>query len=257
MSPLKRHKQNLQFKKLESQAQINHILEEFRKGLQITLGEKLHAAYVYGAAAFPDTLPTGDIDFHVILNAPLSEAEKQALQALHTDLAERCPPLGGELDGYYLLLEDARQATPPRSQMWAGATDEAWALHREHLRAGRTIRLVGGDPRQIYLPANWAEIERALENEIRYVEEHLEQYPDYCILNLCRLLYSYQTREVVISKDQASRWALDALPEWSDLVELARKSYAKLASAQDRAGMLGEVRNFYEDVISIIEVLRG
>ena len=47
------------------------------------LGEKLLAAYVYGAAAFNDSLSTGDIDFHVILNSHLTDREKQKLEAMH------------------------------------------------------------------------------------------------------------------------------------------------------------------------------
>ena len=60
--------------------QIETITEEFKEGLQKILGEKLYAAYVYGAAAFNDSLPTGDIDFHVILKDHLTNKEKQELE---------------------------------------------------------------------------------------------------------------------------------------------------------------------------------
>ena len=43
------------------------MCESFLAGLKPVLGEKLYAVYIYGAAVFPDTLPTGDVDFHVIL----------------------------------------------------------------------------------------------------------------------------------------------------------------------------------------------
>ena len=54
--------------------------------------------------------------------------------------------------------------------MWHGVTDNAWALHREHIRTGRYITLRGGDPRQIHLPSTWPEIEEALLDEIRYLK---------------------------------------------------------------------------------------
>ena len=235
---------------MNSKTEIETIIGEFTDGLRKVLGEKLHAAYVYGAAAFPETLPTGDIDFHVILKNPLTAVEKQTLEALHEALARKYPPLGGELDGYYILLEDAKKSTPPRSEMWLNAVDSAWALHREHIRAGRVITLFGGDPREIYPPVEWPEIEAALVSEIRYIEAHLDQYPDYCILNLCRLIYSFQTRQVVISKAKASEWALDAIPEWKGLVEIARKSYEKTASDQERERQLREVRSFFAFAVS-------
>jgi hypothetical protein len=129
--------------------------------------------------------------------------------------------------------------------MWTRATDTAWALHREHIRAGRHIVLHGPDPTGIYAPASWQELKSALYGELRYVEHHLEKYPDYCILNLCRLIYSFETRDVVISKAAASEWAREALPEWRRHIALARKSYRGQATTTERGFMLSEVGRFY------------
>jgi hypothetical protein len=214
--------------------QVARIADAFREGLHGILRNKLYGAYVYGAAAFPDAVPTGDIDFHVILKGPLTASERAALEALHEDLGRRFPPLGVDMDGYYLLLEDARRTTPPRSQMWARAVDTSWALHREHIRAGRCIVLHGPDPSEIYLPATWPELEAALFSELDYVERHLQDYPDYCILNLCRLIYSFETRAVVVSKAAAAAWATDALPAWKRAIDLACTSYPGQATPEER-----------------------
>lgn len=226
--------------------QIAAIGAAFAHSLQTILGKKLVAAYIYGAAAFPDDLPTGDVDFHVILREELTATERAALEELHLDLARDFPPLGAEMDGYYILLADARGSAPPQSQMWRRATDNAWALHREHIRAGRYIALHGPDPRTIYPPADWPELEAALEDEFDYVHRHLHRYPDYCILNLCRLIYSFETRDVVISKAAAAEWAHIHLPAWRRHINLARKSYRGQATAEDRAFMLAEVSRFFD-----------
>jgi len=241
---------------MKTNNEVEIIEREFARGLRDLLGEKLHAAYVYGAVVFNDALPIGDIDFHVILQDHLTDVEKRELESLHEEIARKYPPLGVEMDGYYILLEDAKKRTPPTSEMWNCATDTAWALHREHIRAGRYHTIHGGDPREIYLPGTWPEIEAALFGELRYVQEHLDQYPDYCILNLCRLVYSFRTRDVVVSKARASEWAFDALPEWKWLVELARKSYEKKATGKDRELMLKEVKKFYEYATSEIDRAR-
>jgi predicted nucleotidyltransferase len=234
-------------------SQVSIIGQTFVQGLKRILGEKLYAAYIFGAAAFPDAVPTGDVDFYVILKSELTEGERSELESFHESLAEEFPPLGGEMDGYYILLSDARRASPPRSQMWKRVTDDSWALHREHIRAGRRIVLYGPEPRDIYLPASWPEIESALYGELDYVKKHLHVYPDYCILNLCRLIYSFETRDVVVSKAQAVDWAHDALPEWRRHVELARKSYTRQATAEDRQFMLDEVGRFFAFACARIE----
>ena len=228
---------------------VSIIGQAFVGGLKRILGEKLHGAYVYGAAAFPDAIPTRDIDFHVILNSELMDDERLELERFHESLAEQFSLFGDELDldGYYILLADACREMPPRSQMWTRATDESWALHREHILAGRCIVLHGPDPTKIYPPASWPEIESALYGELDYVEENLRgEYPDYCILNLCRLIYSFETKNVVVSKAQASDWAHDALPQWRQHIDLARKSYARQATPEDGQFMLAEIEKFFE-----------
>jgi len=226
--------------------QIGPLTRAFVDGLRRILGDKLHGCYIYGAAAFPDNMPTGDIDFHVILEEPPTDDEKSALSGLHKALGRDYPPLGKEMDGYYLLLADARGSKPPQSQMWNNATDTSWALHRAHLRAGRFLALHGPDPKEIYATPTWPEIEHALEGELTYVEDHLGQYPPYCILQLCRLIYSHQTREVVVSKAQTSRWARDEFPEWKRLIELAGSAYAGEASQEDNDVMRSEVSAFLQ-----------
>lgn len=239
-----------------SNSQVSIICQAFVEGLKRILKIKLHGAYVFGAAAFPDTLPTGDIDFHVILKSELTDDERSKLEMLHKYLAEQFPPLGGEMDGYYILLSDALLKPPPTSQMWKRATDDSWALHREHIRAGRHIILYGPAPTEIYPPASWLEIRDALYWELDYVEKHLHEYPDYCILNLCRLIYSFETKDVVVSKAQAAHWAREALPEWRRHIELASKSYSRQATPEDRQFMLAEVGRFLEFAHTRIERAR-
>ncbi len=150
------------------------------------------------------------------------------------------------LDGYYILLQDARQTSPPRHQLLPGVRDDSWALHRQHMRAGRCIVLQGPEPRQVYPPASWPELASALQGELDYVEKHLDEYPQYCVLNLCRLIYSYGTRDVVISKRKAATWACDAFPQWRALIEAARRAYDRQATTLDRELLQSAVRSFFD-----------
>ena len=224
---------------------IRDLCGDFHRGLDAALGDKLFGLYLYGAVAFPESGHIGDIDFHVIVREPPNEKEKADLDDLHRALAADFPPLGAELDGYYILLEDARQTSPPRHQLRPDMVDGSWALHCEHIRAGRCIVLRGPDPKAIYPAAPWRELEDALRGELGFVEEHLRDCPDYCILNLCRLMCSFESRDVVISKVAAAAWARDTFPEWRRHIELAEKSYTGQATAEDQQFMTAEVRSLY------------
>lgn len=220
------------------------LYQALREGLKAALGDKLYGIYIYGAAAFPESDFTGDIDFHVILTEALTDAERRAIDELEGALARDFPPLGAALDGYYILLAEARRTSPPVHQLRPDVTDESWALHREHIRAGRCVIVHGPEPKQVYPPATWAELESALWGELRYVEAHLDEYPGYCILNLCRLVYSFQNRDVVVSKAAAAGWAQGAFPQWREHVAAAKRSYAGQATPEDRQWMKSEVRGF-------------
>jgi predicted nucleotidyltransferase len=226
---------------MDARERVAELCSTFLERLLEILGDKLHGVYLYGAVAFPETTYTGDIDFHVILDGALTGDEVSAMTGLHEALARDFPPLGAELDGHYILLEDTRSLDPPTHQLREGVVDDSWALHCAHIRAGRCIALYGPDPRFIYPEPGWPEIEEALRGEMEYVEEHLDQYPDYCILNLCRLMYSYETRDVVVSKTAAAAWVLDAFPHWRRLIELAQASYAGASTPEDRRLMIDEV----------------
>lgn len=233
--------------------EIQDLCSAFLQGLKAALGNKLHGVYLYGAVAFPEGGATGDIDFHVILDEPLTTEEEAELNALHERLACDYPPLGAELDGYYILLEDARRMSPPEHQFLPGVFDVSWALHRAHIRAGRRIVLYGPDPNKIYPPTSWHELEQALQGEMDYVERNLADYPAYCVLNLCRLMYSYQTRDVVTSKRASAAWAEDAFPQWRALVEAAIKTYDQRATAEDRTLLESRVEPFLEFARARIE----
>lgn len=219
---------------MELPADIQNLCRAFLEGLKEVLGKRLLGVYLYGALAFPDAGPLSDIDFHVILQSPLELQEKAQVQALHTALAHDFPPLGAELDGYYIILEDARRVTPPIDQLRENLHDYSWALHCAHIRRGRCIVLHGLDPLLVYPEVTWPELELALAGELDFVAENLYRYPAFCVLNLCRLMYSFATQDVVISKRFSAQWASGEFPEWAALIESAKNTYDRRAAPADQ-----------------------
>lgn len=222
---------------------VRHVCEAFAAGLVAALGEKAYGIYHYGASVFADGSPAQDIDLHVILTNPLTERERTAVASLHGRLATEFPPLGGELDAYYILLEAARRPDNPQHQLDPNIFDNAWPLHCAHVRAGNVVTLYGPEPVAIFPAPTWPSLAEALDHELDFVRRNL-QYPAYCILNLCRILYSFQTRDVAVSKQFCARWALQAYPAWELLVAAALRSYERIATAQDQALMAAKLSAF-------------
>ena len=234
-------------------AEIQDLCQAFLLGLNQILGEKLLGVYLYGALAFPDGGLLGDLDFHVILHASLDVQEKSRIQALHAALAQDFPPLGAELDGYYVLLEDTRRVTPAPDQLRTGLQDYSWALECAHIRRGRFFALQGPDPLQVYPEVAWPTLELALSGEMDFVTENISRYPAFSVLNLCRLMYSYATRDVVVSKRFSGRWASAEFPGWATLIEAAKNTYDRKATTADQQLLNSMVAQFYAFACDQIE----
>jgi hypothetical protein len=196
------------------------------------MGRELFGLYVFGSAAFPGFVPSsGDIDFIAVTRGALSGKRREQLDRIHSELA-RSFRHGALLDGFYVPLGKARGRRIPdrlafaaHGRLGTGGRDAAWALHREHLRAGACLVLHGPAPDRVFPPATRREIANALKREREYVRKVLHRYPAYAALNLCRLEYSRQRGDVVLSKVEAGRWALRHLRAWRPLVEAALRTY--------------------------------
>jgi hypothetical protein len=236
---------------------IRGFCSTFLDGLSAVLPRKLFAVYLYGAWAFPEGKAKGDVDFHVILSEPLSDEEKCRIRDLHRVVARESPSLVAESpDAYYILLADARGTIPPTHQLSEDLVDESWALHRAHLRAGHCIVLYGPEPGGLLSEPSWEELDVALQGELNYVARHLADYPAYCVLNLCRLIYSYQTRDVVVSKYASAMWARQMFPDKDPCIEAAMQIYEGAGSEAEKRLVDSEATSFFYFASERINAIR-
>ena len=205
---------------------VESLGHAFTLGLSGVLGDRLFGLYLLGAVAFPESAGKfGDIDFHAIVETPFDDADREAIDALHRGLG---PTLGYDLDGQYIYRPEAARSEVPGTQLWPlwrWPRDGAWALHRAHARAGRRVLLVGPDP-ATYLPAPaWPELEAELVADLAFTASWLSRAPAYAVLQYTRLVYTFTTRDVVVSKMAAAAWGMGHLAEWAPLIARAREAY--------------------------------
>jgi hypothetical protein len=214
---------------------VRQLAASFRIELAKVLEQNLIGIYLFGSIAFPGFEPrSGDIDFYVLLRRPLTQIQREDLDTMHRILG-RSFRFGKALDGFYITLSKASKRSIPTRLIFAAdgrlhknGRDDAWALHRQHLRQGACIILYGPKPKTIVPPPSWDEIDRALNTEISFAKKVIDKYPYWTVLSLCRLIYSFENRRVVASKIQAAKWALRKLPNhWRALIQSALRVYLK------------------------------
>lgn len=244
------------------------LLQDICSAYRAILGSKLDGFYVHGSVAFGCfTWATGDLDFIVCVNAPLTQAEKAALIRLLLDRTPDAPPKGFEMS--VVLTEHCRHfvhPTPFETHFSAAhqaraeadlptycrdmhGDDPDLAAHFTVLRhVGLTLfgpparELFGEVPREAYLDSILQDVEEAA--------EAIAASPVYCALNLCRVL-AYLHGGHVLSKAQGGQWGLTHLPErYHPLLQNALDSYRTGTAFRETAGLTEFARTLLASIHS-------
>jgi hypothetical protein len=59
-------------------------------------------------------------------------------------------------------------------------------------------------------------------------------------------MYSFRTRDVVVSKRFSEGWAQATFPKWRALIEAARASYQRGHPEEDQRALATQIEPFYE-----------
>ena len=209
---------------------VRHACVRLRDGLHDLLGPQLVSLWAYGAATRPDRPKRlGDVDTHGVLQNRQDTLIATRIDELHA-------AIGGDLqiewDSWYVLEEDARNAAPPKHALRHELVDSSWSLHRAHWLAGEYVLLHGCAAADLVRPPTWAEMEAGLRSELSFITQSIQEgntdagYAAYAVSNACRIIYSLENQDVVVSKRAAALWAFEHMPaSWQPAIRAALRFY--------------------------------
>ena len=194
------------------------------------LNDRLTGIYLHGSAVMGCYQPKkSDLDFLLVVNGALPDAEKRRFMDRLLELDDACPGKGIEMsvvtkdvcDPFVYptpyLLHYSRMHTgwyrrdPEDYIRKMNGTDKDLAAHFTVIRSrgqclyGLPVQEVFGEvPEQDYLDS--------IREDVSGAEEEIAENPMYLILNLARVL-AYLEEKKVLSKAEGGAWGLEHLPE--------------------------------------------
>lgn len=217
---------------------LDELLAELVQGQRRALGADFVGAYLYGSFALGDADRWSDVDFLAVVEREPAGAQRDALQALHTELFARPVEWAQHLEGSYAPRMQLRRKT---SDAWLYVDNGSSTLvHDPHCNLALvrwTLRehgvvLAGPPPTELVdavAPEELrTEAREAVLDYAAYAHEPMPEAPSgmnrwkqaYVVLTLCRTLWTFRFATVT-TKPRAGAWARDELPEWADLIDRA------------------------------------
>lgn len=237
-------------------AKVREIVFNLRDGLQKTLTDKLLGLYLYGSLAYGCFNPEmSDIDFIVVLSDQLTSKEELNMSQLHQSLGSD-PEYGKRIEGTYLTEEQVKTDDYPPDFLFyvagkefvktkAGQGEQDFPMHRQHLYESG-IKIIGYEPKKLFLPVPWEILKRSLQQEMPFIKEQFEKRPIYAVLNLCRVVRANQTHKLS-SKKQGGEWGLQYFPaEFHEVIQTALEGYAHKQTDRQKQFLTKNLSRFYE-----------
>ena len=211
--------------------------------VQRTLSANLRAFYLHGSSMTGGLQPQSDLDLLAVVDAPLSDAQRQDLIAALLSVSVPHPATPGGprcIELVVCCLSDLQSSTYPakvefiygewlRDAFKAGELSETAADPGYTLllaQARQQARLLCGQDVLTTVPlTSLASIRQAMRDGLESLCEGLEGDERNVLLTLARM-WRTAVQGDFVTKDQAAEWAIPLLsPELADILEHARLAY--------------------------------
>ena len=277
-------------KLLEDSKIPNHPYPELREVLNIfvneitaELNENLVGIYLVGSIASGDFDLDSDVDFLVVTNTELTEADMKPLQDIQIKIHNiDCYP-AKHLEGSYISITDLSDwSTVGQKKLYYfdnGSTTYEQTTHDNQWHVRWILRecgitLVGRKPETILraIPINELlnEIKKVMHLSMTIFQDEKNRPLSFAnsrfgqsffVLTYCRMLHTLHTGTVQ-SKKAGATWAKQFVePKWVDLIDLAwneREGVRFLVKIHQRAeqSLLDETLEFMKYAISQIDYIK-
>ena len=223
--------------------ELRAVLERFVADVSIELKDNLVGIYLIGSLATGDFDLDSDVDYLVVTQRELTEAEMQPLQEIQIRIHSLDIYPAQHLEGSYISLADLNDgSTVGEKKLFYfvnGSTDYERSTHDNqwHVRwilRERGITLVGSLAQALLEPVPQEKMLAEIKAALILMKELFEVEIDrpisfwnsrfgqpYAILTTCRMLHSLQTGTVQ-SKKAGAAWAKEFVdPKWVSLIDQA------------------------------------
>jgi predicted nucleotidyltransferase len=225
--------------------ELRGVLEAFVDQTSAALGDTLVGIYLVGSVASGDFDLDSDVDFLVVTNTDLTEADMKPLQDIQTTIHDLdCYP-ARHLEGSYISISDLNNASVVGQKKLyyfdnssttyeESIHDNQW--HVRWILRERGITLVGPKPATILrsiphhelsneIKATMLQVKGFFEDEINrplgFFNSRFGQ--SFTVLTYCRMLHTLHTGTVQ-SKKAGMKWAKGFVdPNWVKLIDQAWK----------------------------------
>jgi hypothetical protein len=217
---------------------LNAVLHELVSGVQSLLTDNFLAAYLQGSFGVGDWDEHSDVDFSIVIERDLTEAEVAALQALHARLFNWPSPWARHLEGSYFPQAIIRRADPAQTPLWYLDNTHSQLIRSTHdntlvvrwVTREYGMALAGPAPRELIDPISAADLQHEVRATMQtwgaeIFSNHYSIYnrwaQPFAVLSYCRMMHALHTGRIH-SKLAGARWAqahLDA--RWHGLIQRA------------------------------------
>jgi hypothetical protein len=216
--------------------ELNAVLRRLVEEARGVLGEALIGAYLQGSFAAGDFDRHSDVDFVMVTEGDLSDAQVRELQTAHARVYDLECVWAQHLEGSYFPMDVLRSVDGRGTQLWY-LDHGAWSLVRSDHCNTAVVRwvlrehgvvLAGPRPATLVDPVPAEVLRREILTTMRdWGREILKDperfsnrfYQGFIVLSYCRMLHDLRAGRVG-SKRAGAEWAKATLdPSWAGLID--------------------------------------
>jgi len=217
---------------------LNTVLHEFVTSVQAILGNNFVSAYLQGSFAIGDWDADSDVDFLIVTEHNVSDADLLALQAMHARIYNLKSEWAKHLEGSYFPKELLKNSDPAKTELlYLDNTHDKLIMsdHDNTLVVRWVVReygitLAGFDSKKFIDPVSADDLRQEVSALMHEWAEDIfagrwgmndRWAQPFAVLSYCRMLHTLHTGRIV-SKLSGARWAKSTLDNrWTGLIQRA------------------------------------